>query len=153
MDRSARAKEILSNLRYITIATATKDGQPWNTPVFASYDERYNFYWASWTGTQHSQNIRENPNVFLVAYDSTVPEGSGEGVYVKATAEELNDPDDITRALTCFYARKNKTPRRPEEFMGEYPRRMYKAVPEKFWVNFDIDVKGNPIDTRKEIAL
>jgi Pyridoxamine 5'-phosphate oxidase len=67
---------------YITIATADSNGQPWNTPLYAAYDEHYNFYWASWTESVHSRNIRQNPAVFLVVYDSTVPEGTGEGIYI-----------------------------------------------------------------------
>jgi len=35
---------------------------------------------------QHSKNIAENNRVFIVIYDSTVPEGDGEGVYIQAMA-------------------------------------------------------------------
>ncbi len=153
MDRAQKAKEIISNILYVTIATASKTGEPWNTPVYSSFDENYNFFWASWVGAQHSKNIRENPAVFLVIYDSTVPEGKGEGVYIKAKAQELTDIREIEAAAERHYARKNKTPRKAEEFLGDYPRRMYKAVPEQAWVNLDADVKGNHIDTRKEITL
>ena len=43
--------------------------------------------------------------------------------------------------------------REPNEFLENYPRRVYKAVPEKFWINGDGKVKGNYIDIRVEIDL
>lgn len=154
-DLSKRAKEIISEILYITIATSSKEGQPWNTPVYSAYDGNYNFYWASWKDSQHSKNINENPNVFLVIYNSTVPEGQGEGVYIKARAEELTDEQEIKRALATLYVRKNQDPekRSSQEFLGDYPRRVYKAVPEKVWVNSDGQVNGNFVDTRVEISL
>lgn len=39
------------------------------------------------------------------------------------------------------------------EFQGDMPRRVYKAVPEKFWINGDSDVNGNFIDIRQEVDL
>jgi len=153
MDRAQKAREIIANIRYVTIATASKNGMPWNTPVFSAFDETYNFYWTSWHGTQHSQNIVENENIFIAVYDSTVPEGAGEGVYIKAKAYELADQGEITRAASYLYGRKNKAPRAASEFVGESPRRMYKAVVEKCWVNLDVDVKGSFIDTRREVLL
>lgn len=55
MDLNKRAKEIVEKIIYATIATASKDGQPWNSPVYCAYDEDYNFYWSSWTENQHSK--------------------------------------------------------------------------------------------------
>ncbi len=148
-----KAKAIISEIIYITIATSSKDGQPWNTPVYSAFDQEHNFYWASDQNGQHSKNIRENSNVFLAIYNSTVPEGTGEGVYVKAVASELSDPDEITKALSFLYSRKNKVPRDAKEFIGHYPRRVYKAVPEKFWINGAGNVNGNYIDIRVEVDL
>jgi uncharacterized protein YhbP (UPF0306 family) len=153
MDASEKAKEIISKILYATVATSSKDGQPWNSPLYVAYDENYNFFWASWTGTQHSKNIIENPRVFLTIYDSTVPEGSGEGVYIQANASQIEATSEILRILPYLYGRKNKAPRAAEEFQGEYPRRIYKAVPERTWVNLDSEMNGSHIDTRKEITL
>jgi len=155
MDNNEKAKEIISKILYITIATSSKDGQPWNTPVYSAFDENYNFFWASDQNGQHSKNIKENPNVFLAIYDSTTPEGTGEGVYIKAKAYEVTDEAEIKHALACLYTRKNQDPekRKPQEFLGDFPRRVYKAIPEKVWINGDGDVNGNYIDVRIEVTL
>ncbi|MFA9288414.1 MAG: pyridoxamine 5'-phosphate oxidase family protein [Weeksellaceae bacterium] len=156
MDLQTRAKSIIEKIIYITIATVSPDGQPWNTPVYSAYDENYNFYWASDQNGVHSQNIKQNTNVFIVIYDSTAPEGTGEGVYIKAKAYEISDEKEITRALNHLDKRVHKqkdSSTRTAEFQNDMPRRVYKAVPEQFWINDEGDVNGHYIDVRKEVEL
>src|SRR5690348_8698929 len=99
MEEITRAKQIIEKILYITLATVDNDGQPWNSPVYSAYDSEYNFYWASDRNGQHSRNIAENNKVFVVIYDSTVPEGTGEGVYIQAKAYMLIDKNEIQKAL------------------------------------------------------
>ena len=150
-----RAKGIISKIQYITIATSSKEGIPWNSPVYSAFDEDYSFYWASWKENQHSRNIAENNQVFLVIYDSTVPEGTGEGVYIQAKAHMLAEEKEIEKALSHLYRRKGEDPNKREakEFLGGYPRRVYKAVPEKVWLNDVGEINGNYIDKRVEVKL
>lgn len=152
-DLTERAKKVISKILYITIASVSKNGEPWNSPVYSAFDEVYNFFWASDQNGQHSQNIRANNNVFLVIYDSTVPAGTGFGVYFKAKAYELTDEKEMKHAAKYLYKREGRKPRSIKEFQGDYPRRLYKAVPEKVWVNGDGDVNGNFIDIRIPINL
>jgi hypothetical protein len=153
IDRVARAKEILSKIRYITIASASNEAEPWGTPVLAAFDDRYNFYWTSLANTQHSKNIKENPRVYLTCFDSTVLPGDGGGVYIKAHAIEMTDSVEISYAAGLLYERKNKPVRGAEEFLGDSLKKMYKATPQKFWVSLDVDVKNDPMRAKKEITL
>ena len=151
-----KAKRIIQKILYITIATCSRNGQPWNSPVYSAFDENYNFYWASWKENQHSENIEENNRVFLTIYDSTVAEGTGEGVYIQAKAVMLADPKEIEHALIYLDGRINKkkdSKTRIAEFQGDKPRRIYKAVPEKVWMNDVGEVNGNYIDKRVEVDL
>src|SRR5260221_1164720 len=151
-----RAKEIIEKILYITIATASKDGTPWNSPVYSAFDEDYNFFWASDQNGQHSMNIAQNNKVFIVIYDSTVPEGTGEGVYIQARVSMLTEPKDIEHALSYLDGRVNKKKdkkTRIAEFQGDNPRRVYKAIPQKVWINGDGDVNGKYIDIRMEVSL
>ena len=126
-----RAKEIIEKIIYITIATVTPEGKPWNSPVYSAYDKNnYTFYWVSPRAAQHSKNITEKPDVFLVIYDSTVPEGTGEGVYVQARASVVTDLKEMVRAIYLLYTRKKKTLRDVSRFLDSRPRRIYKAVRE-----------------------
>ncbi|HVF69938.1 MAG TPA: pyridoxamine 5'-phosphate oxidase family protein [Xanthomonadales bacterium] len=148
-----RAKKIIEQILYITIATVSKDGTPHNSPVFSAFDKNYNFYWGSHRHAQHSINIRANENIFLVIYDSTVEAGTGKGVYVKAKAKELENPEDIALAHNLLQSRRPVPFWKIEQVQGDTPIRLYKAIPEKFWVNEDGDKDGNYIDIREEIDL
>ena len=150
----SKAKKVISDIIYITIATSDKNNQPWNSPVYSAFDKNYNFYWASWRENQHSKNIKENEKVFVVIYDSTAPESTGFGVYMRGKARQLEKKDivEIIKSLKLLYSRKNKKPRKPEEFLAIFPRRIYKFVPEQIWVNSEGDIKGNFVDSRIDIT-
>ncbi len=153
MDPADVFKNIVTSVQYASVATVSKDGVPWNSPVFIAFDDKYNFYWASWRNNQHSKNIAENPVVFLVVYDSSVSEGDGRGAYILAEAHELSEAAEIEEAMKYHYGRKKKAARKAEEFMGEFPRRMYKAEPKQLWINHDGTIDGNFVDLRTEIPL
>lgn len=151
-----KAKKIIEKILYITIATASKNGTPWNSPVYSAFDDKYNFFWASDQNGQHSKNIAENNKIFLVIYDSTVPEGTGEGVYIQAKAYKLENEEDIKHGLNYLDGRVNKkkdSKSRVAQFQGNKPRRVYKAVPEKMWINEDGNINGEYIDIRREVDL
>src|SRR3989338_6767285 len=115
----SKAKKAINDILYITLATCDKNSQPWNSPVYSAFDTNYNFYWASWRENQHSRNIKENEKVFVVIYDSTVPESTGFGVYMRGKAHQLERKDviEIVKALQLLYSRKSKKPRKIEEFL------------------------------------
>ena len=146
-----RAQEIVQRIIYATIATASVQGKPWNSPVRHCFDEDMNIYWFSDKEGQHSKNVRENEQVFIVIYDSTVPEGQGEGLYFEATAEELNDSEQIRKARRI---KKGEDKDAPDDFMGDAIRRVYKATPIHAWVN-DADEKDGIFlrDFRVEVPL
>ncbi len=145
-----KVKEITDKIVYATLATVSEDGQPWNSPVWSFHDDNYTYYWCSWKENQHSKNIRANGKVFIVVYDSTAPEGTGEGVYFQAIAQEINDEKEIKEILSKR-SKVKPSNREASEFLDDSPRRWYKAIPEKIWLNDDGDVDGNFIDVRKQV--
>ena len=146
-----RAAEIINQIRYATLATVCEDGNPWNSPVSSQHDEDLSIYWVSDKEGQHSRNIRQNQNIFIVIYDSTIPEGEGEGVYIQAKAHELNDRDEI---LEMRKAKKGPDVDDADKFLGDGIRRMYKAVPQRVWMN-DAQIENGIFmrDIRVEIPL
>lgn len=103
------ATRILKNIKYMTVATVCADGSPWNTPVAHTYSKDLVFRWGSNEESVHSKNIVRDSCVFVVIYDSTVPEGTGEGVYMKGVAKEL------------------------QEYEGAL--RIYEFMPQEIWIN------------------
>lgn len=154
-----RAAEIINKILYITIASVSDEGQPWNSPVYSGFDDELNFYWSSGKDSQHSKNIRANGKVFIVIYNSTAKAGSCEGVYIQAEAKELGENEEIIVARRITQARKGQldeiTDDEPEKFKGSSVRRVYKATPQKIWMNDDVlDDNGKRIrDIRVEITL
>jgi nitroimidazol reductase NimA-like FMN-containing flavoprotein (pyridoxamine 5'-phosphate oxidase superfamily) len=151
-----RAAEIVKRILYITIASVSVDGKPWNTPVYSAFDDDLNFYWASDKNSQHSQNVRTNQDIFLVVYDSTVPEGTGEGVYLQAKAQELTNEYEALAALRVLDERVGKAKERNfSNYSGDAVLRVYKATPQSIWMNDDDkDENGNYIrDIRVEAPL
>lgn len=148
-----QAVEVIKTIEYLNISTITPDGKPWGSPVYTAYDKELNFYWLSWKENQHSLNIHNNPDTYITLYDSTVPCGTGFGVYFEGKSRKLTNPIEIGKALITFYKRRNKDPRDVKHFMSKYPRRIYKFTPEKAWVNGDSDIEGNFIDIRSNISI
>ncbi|MDQ5969961.1 MAG: hypothetical protein QG593_478 [Patescibacteria group bacterium] len=147
-----RAKEILSTVLYATVATASGTGKPWNSPVAGFWDESFNLYWFSDKNSVHSGNIRENEDVFIVVYDSTMAEGTGEGVYIEATAYEVTDPAEIEQVAAVQKGDMRCT---AVEVSGAAIHRFYKATAKNVWMNDDEkDENGNYVkDIRVEVKL
>jgi len=152
-DLSKRAKEIIELIPYVTIASVSKDGMPWNSPVFTAYDKEYCFYWGTYRESQKAINIRANNNVFLVVYDSSVPPGTGEGVYMKATAIPMTEPDEIKQAYNILKSRHAMSFWDFEAVGPKGPVQLFKATPQKVWMNDDDTKDGHYIDTRTAIDL
>lgn len=153
MSKADLAKQIIEKIPYITLATVDEQGMPWNAPVFAAYDIDYNFYWGTHSDSQKARNIRKNENVFITIYDSTVTPGDGAGVYIKAIAKEMTDPQEIAFAHKLIWDRHVVPYWKLEEVQGDAPVRLYKTVPEKMWMNGEGEKDGHYIDTRVEIQL
>lgn len=147
------AAKVIKKILYINIASITPSGKPWNSPVYSAYDNKLNFFWLSWKLNQHSKNVRNNPAVFITIYDSTTPAGTGFGVYLEGKAYELNNPKDIFLGIKEIYKREKRKPTDVIQFLKKFPRRTYKFVPSRAWVNGDGEIDGNFIDKRTELDL
>jgi hypothetical protein len=147
---NAKAQAILDRINYITLATVSDDGEPWNSPVYCAYDADYNVYWGSHVGSQHSQNIQANGKAFIVVYDSTVAPGLGSGVYIQATCIEITDPNEIVVAHKLIQDRRPNPYWTLEEVQADRPVHLFKAIPQKIWMNGEGEKDGQYIDVRQE---
>jgi nitroimidazol reductase NimA-like FMN-containing flavoprotein (pyridoxamine 5'-phosphate oxidase superfamily) len=88
-DPTATAKAIIAANLYMVLGTADETGRPWVSPVYyAPVDDR-EFLWVSRPETLHSRNLVARPEVSIVIFDSSVPIGTGQGVYMAAAAAEV----------------------------------------------------------------
>jgi nitroimidazol reductase NimA-like FMN-containing flavoprotein (pyridoxamine 5'-phosphate oxidase superfamily) len=103
-DPVATAKAIIDANLYMVLGTADEHGYPWVSPVYyASVDYR-EFVWVSRPETLHSHNLVARPEISIVIFDSSVPIGTGQGVYMAAAAEEVTG-DARVKAVEVFSRR------------------------------------------------
>jgi len=153
MELIERARQTLKTIANAALATASADGTPWNSAVYIACDEAPTFYWCSPSTAVHSRNLADNPQVFLLVFDSRQPDHSGQAVYISGTATELSDVSAIKRALDCLAARRGERPKSPADFMGSHPRRVYAMVPDMIWTNVVKEKDGHYFDERVAIEL
>ncbi|WP_232668340.1 pyridoxamine 5'-phosphate oxidase family protein [Pseudonocardia sp. TRM90224] len=83
--------EVSTSVDYMVLATADEHGAPWASPVFFRSDDAHDLLWVSSPTSRHSLNIAARPQVAATIFDSTVPVGQAQAVYVAGTAEQLPD--------------------------------------------------------------
>ena len=141
------ARRIIDANAYLTLATADANGRPWATPVWFAPDRYTDFIWVSRPGTRHSANIAARPEVGIVIFDSTVPVGQAEAVYVEAVAEQV-PAAEVESAMAIFSARLESDGGRPwhvADVVGSASFRLYRA---RASAHYLLDPKDNrvPVD-------
>jgi Pyridoxamine 5'-phosphate oxidase len=83
------ARTIIDSNKYMVLGTADQAGHPWVTPVWFVSEGYTRFHWVSSPEARHSRNLAGRPEVAIAIFDSTVPVGGAQAVYMAGTAEEL----------------------------------------------------------------
>ena len=122
--------------RYLVLATADAGGRPWSSPVYFAHIDFTEFFWVSSPGVTHSRNIGVRPEVGIVVFDSQAAIGTGQGVYMSATAKLLQD-GETSRGIEAF-SRRSVAHGGPE-WTNEDVRpgaglRLYRATADSHWI-------------------
>jgi hypothetical protein len=142
-DLGATARAIIDANLYMALGTADETGRPWVSPVYfapAGYTE---FYWVSSPEVTHSRNLAARPQVSIVVFDSRAPIGTGQGVYMAGSAEQLSG-DDLDRGGAGVSNRSETHGGRrwtQEDVQPPAPYRLYRATASEHWV---LDPDGHP---------
>jgi len=143
------ARTIIDSVVYMVLGTADEAGRPWVSPVYFAAERYKEFYWMSSPDVTHSQNILVRPQVSIVVFDSRVPVGTGQAVYMSAVAEELTGID-FDRGLRIYNGRfQNPAERaergvrtiKPEDLQTPALYRLYRATASEHWV---LDPESHP---------
>jgi uncharacterized protein YhbP (UPF0306 family) len=129
-DTVAAARRTIEKNMYMTLATAGADGRPWVSPVWYAPAGDTEFLWASATDTRHSRNIALRPEIAIVIFDSTVPIGAAEALYLEAVAEQLSG-DGLERAIATYSERSvacGANAWRVEDVLPPATLRLYRAT-------------------------
>jgi hypothetical protein len=124
------ARDILDTASYVVLATADGDGVPWASPVWFAMEDYRELFWVSFPGARHSENIAARSQIAMVVFDSNVPAGTGQGVYMNATAQQVTDPDGLARGVDVFSRRSvlaGSGELAPKDVTGGARLRLYRA--------------------------
>ena len=103
-NRTQQARQIVDANQYMVLGTADASGRPWASPVWFAHQDYREFVWVSSPEVRHSRNIAERPQVGIVIFDSRVPIGTGQGVYLSCQAAVASGAD-LERLLDVFNRR------------------------------------------------
>jgi hypothetical protein len=145
---AASARRIVDAVMYMTLATADADGRPWASPVWYAHERYSDFVWVSRPSARHSRNIAARRDVAVVIFDSTVPIGGAEAVYVEAVADQPAETE-LEHAIAVFSRRSLEAGSREwtlAEVTGSAPLRLYRATASATYVL-------GPGDRRVEVNL
>jgi uncharacterized protein YhbP (UPF0306 family) len=129
-DPAAVARRLVEANMYMTLATADESGQPWASPVWFAPDGDDGVLWVSSPETRHSRNIAVRADVAIVIFDSTVPVGAAEALYLEAVAEELSG-DELEQAIAVYSERSERSGARAWQAADVLPParfRLYRAT-------------------------
>lgn len=104
IDPGVVARSIIDANLYMVLATADETGHPWASPVYFANSGYAEFFWVSSPDARHSRNIAVRPQVSIVVFDSQVPIGTGQGVYMSAAAEQATGPQ-LEHGIDVFSSR------------------------------------------------
>jgi hypothetical protein len=144
---SAVARRILGTNAYMTLGTADADGRPWASPVFFAADGYAKLFWVSSPEARHSRNIAARPEVGIVVFDSRLPIGAAEAVYIEGVAEELAGAEaehgiEIFTSGSVAWGARVWT---PDDVRPPAPHRLYRATATDHSV---LDRDGDAVDGR-----
>jgi uncharacterized protein YhbP (UPF0306 family) len=153
-DFAAMAKSIIDSTLYMVLGTADESGQPWVSPVYFTASRYKEFFWISSPEIRHSRNIAKRSQISIVIFNSQVPVGKAQAVYMSAAAEELTG-SDIQLSLAIYNGRFQDSARQGVQYTlleevrppGLY--RLYRAVALEHWV---LDPYASP-DRRTPVTV
>ncbi|MGH3714089.1 MAG: pyridoxamine 5'-phosphate oxidase family protein [Micromonosporaceae bacterium] len=149
------AKRVIDTNKYLTLGTVDADGQPWVSPVFFTPEAYTHFYWVSSPESRHSRNLADHPGLSIVVFDSSVPIGGAEAVYMTGRAGLV--PDDELERCSALYSGRLPELRHfpPEQLREPAPFRLYRATVSEHSVlvrGGDPD-HGTGVDSRLTVTL
>lgn len=151
---SLMARAIIDSNMYMTLGTADKTGQPWVSPVYFSCADYQQFFWISSPEARHSRNIAARPQISIVIFDSRVPVGKGQAVYMSAVAEQLTG-SEFDRGLAIYNGRFSDPAEHgvriieSKDLQGSALYRLYRATASEHWV---LDPARRP-DLRTQVTV
>ena len=153
----AHARSVIDSKRYMALGTTDEAGHPWVTPVWFASEDYRSFHWVSSPESKHSRNLAAHPEVAIAIFDSSVPVGGAQAVYMKGLANELTD-DELEPGLEVF----DRVSRRDigrgwglDDVQGSEPIRLYRATVSEHWILIPgrDPERGSGVDRSERVSI
>ena len=150
-------RSVIDANSYMALGTADKAGNPWVSPVWFASEDYRNFHWVSSPDAKHSRNLATHPEVAIAIFDSSVPVGGAQAVYLKGVAKQLTDAE-LEQGLEIFDRVSRQDIGRAfglDDVQGSALLRLYRATVSEHWVLIrgrDPD-RGSGVDRSERVSL
>jgi uncharacterized protein YhbP (UPF0306 family) len=151
------ARAVIDANRYMALGTVDEGGHPWVSPVWFASEDYRNFHWLSSPDAKHSLNLAAHSEVAIAIFDSSVPVGGAQAVYMKGVAKELTSTE-LEQGLEVY----DRVSRRDvgrgfglDDVQGSALFRLYRATVSEHWVLIpgrDPD-RGSGVDRSERVSL
>ena len=123
------AREVLDTNRYMVLGTVEEDGAARVSPVYFNHHRYRDLYWVSTPISTHSGNLRRDPRVSIVVFDSQAASDDAQAVYLTGSATEV-PADELDEACSVAFVRIGPGARAftVEELSGDAHFRLYRAT-------------------------
>lgn len=154
---SDRARSVIDSNRYLALGTVDEAGHPWVSPVWFASEDYRSFHWLSSPEAKHSRNLAANPQVAIAIFDSSVPVGGAQAVYVKGLAAELAGAE-LESGLEVYNRVSREDVGREwslEDVQASALFRLYRATATEHWVLIPgrDPNRGSGVDRSERLSL
>ena len=154
---SDHARSVIDSNRYMALGTVDEAGHPWVSPVWFASEDYRNFHWVSSPDSKHSRNLAARREVAIAIFDSSVPVGGAQAVYMKGLAKELTG-DELEPGLEVFDRASRKDVGREwglDDVQGPALARLYRATVLEHWVLITgrDPERGSGVDRSERVSL
>jgi uncharacterized protein YhbP (UPF0306 family) len=151
------ARRVIDANRYMALGTTDESGHPWVSPVWFASEDYRSFHWISSPDAKHSRNLSARPEVAIAIFDSSVPVGAAQAVYMKGMAKELTGAE-LEQGLAVFDRVSQRDVGRAfglDDVQGASLFRLYRAAVSEHWVLIPgrDPERGSGVDRSERVSL
>lgn len=151
------ARTVIDSNSYMALGTADETGHPWVSPVWFASEDYTRFHWVSSPDSKHSRNLATRPEVAIAIFDSSLPVGAAQAVYMKGLAKEPTG-DELEPGLEVFdRASREDIGRewRLDDVQGTALVRLYRATVSEHWVLIPgrDPERGSGVDRSEQVSI
>ena len=157
LELADHVRRVIDSNSYMALGTTDEVGHPWVSPVWFASEDYDSFHWVSSPEAKHSQNLAARPDIAIAIFNSSVPVGGAEAVYMKGVANELTGVE-LARGLEVYDRVSQEDIGRPwvlNDVQGSSLFRLYRATISEHWalIRGGDPERGSGVDRSERVSL